>query len=531
MPAGTLIDTSAATESTEAVFKLGLTGVAYADVPSARSQLLDFLEKHNAAKEYAGRLTLTVTEIHTNLAKHPPQKATRIDIRLRLTPRNAYIDVSDNSTPFAEFDAKCKSALARLNAGASLEEGGYGLGVILKQHAQASYTPMTHSPDGLNHFRVIDHSTAPASRHKNTVFLVDDDPVAMKRHCTILEGMYNLMPFGRAEEALKAFPAARPDIVVSDLNMPGMDGLGLRRALSELEGGDATPFIFLSGETLHQNNPYISDLGVDDFLCKPVDKNRLQSVVARLISRSLQVRRALEGKFQQHLTSMLRPALPETYGGWRIVTLTEAAEAGGGDFTLHHETPARMLAVLADVMGHGPQAKFFSYAYAGYLRSLFRLQSTSPDPAHFLAALAASIDGDEFLESIIITCQSFLLSPKGQISIASAGHPAPMLVRRSGAETIDSAGPLPALASMAGYNLSTLALEDGEKIIFATDGFLQAFDAEGFKRGTLLKLLDGMARMKAQDMAALLWQAYAAKNIPASQRDDATLIIAEYGGH
>lgn len=529
MQAETIIDTQAPRANADATFRQALNGVAYGDVRPLREKLIEFLEQHKASKEYAGRIALSVSEILTNLAKHPPLKATKIEIRVRLTPKNAYIDISDNSTPFAEFDAKCKSALSKLNAGSSGAENGYGLGIILKQHAQVGYTPMNQSPDGLNHFRVIDQGGSKAVVRPGKVFLVDDDPVAMKRHCMMLEGLYELMPFGRAEEAVKAFPAARPDIVISDINMPGMDGLALRRALSALEGGDATPFIFLSGEVAGENSPYMSELGIDDFLCKPVAKAKLQSVIARLISRSRQVRRALEGKFQQHLTSMLRPTLPEAYGGWKLITLTEAAEAGGGDFTLYHETPSHMLVVLADVMGHGQQAKFFSYAYAGYLRSLFRLHSQAPDPAHFLDQLAKSIDGDEFLESIILTCQSFRLTPKGQIIIASAGHPAPTLVRGGVSETVDIAGPLPAIASMAGYRQHELELGDGDKIIFATDGFLQAFDAEGFRRSALLKLLDCVAHAPAKRMAAELWQAYAAKKTP-SKKDDATLIIAEYGG-
>lgn len=510
--------------------KIDMAGIAYDGIPPVRRQVIDFIMRHGLGAEYAGMVALTVTEILTNLAKHPQEKATQAGLRLTLSRRTALVDIFDNSTPFAEFDAKCKTALSRLNAAGLLAESGYGLGLILKQHSQVSYTPAHLSPDGLNHFRVRGEAAASGAA-RPTVYLVDDDPVAMKRHCMMLEELYTLVPFGRAEELVKSFASApqRPDIVVSDINMPGMDGLGLRLALSELEGGNTTPFIFLSAQAASETSPYISELGVDDFLCKPVNKDKLRAVVARLIARSKQVRQALEGRFQQHLTSMLRPDLPTAYEGWRIVTLTEAAEAGGGDFTLYHRTGTHMLAVLADVMGHGPEAKFFSYAYAGYLRSLFRQHSSAADPAAFLLELSRAIDGDAFLESVILTCQGFQLFHEGRAAIASAGHPAPMLVRASGAEVLQVAGPLPALGSVAGYQLHAHQLQAGEKLLFMTDGFLQPFDAEGFRRGTLLKLLDAFTDAPAPEMAEGLWHAWSQRR-PQRGRDDATLIIAEYGG-
>lgn len=505
-----------------AVFRLALAGVAYDDVPPVRAQLLEFLAGCGADRAYAGRLALTVTEILTNLVKHPPGKARRVEITLRLSSAHAAIDVADDSTPFADFDAKCKEALSRLNAAQSLAESGYGLGVIIRQHGHPAYTPIGRGRDGLNHFCVRD-GRAPREDPRKKAFLVDDDPVALRRHRAILENLYAVVPFDSAEKAAGAFPDERPDIVVSDLNMPRMDGIALRRALSEMEGGDATPFIFLSAQASSENSPYISALGVDDFLCKPVTAEKLRAVVARLIARARQVRLSLEGKFQQHLTAMLRPSLPESCAGWRIVTLSEMVEAGGGDFTLWHETPAHFLAVLADVMGHGPQAKFFSYAYAGYLRSLFRMQAAAGDPAAFLKALSDSVAGDAFLESVILTCQSFQLFSDGGAAIATAGHPAPFLVRLDGAAALDIAGPLPALGSDAGYNLLRLRLLPGEKLVFATDGFLQGFGAE------LAREMGRMAAAQAQDFAKALWKAHESQP-QGRNRDDATLIVAQYGG-
>lgn len=266
------IATTAPPEQAAAVFRQTLTALTYESIQPLRAKLFEFLDIQGMDAAYASMFALTVTEVLTNLVKHPPRKAGYVDVKLRLTPRHVYLDVSDDSAAFADFDAKCKTALSHLNAAGSLAESGYGLGCILRQHTQVTYTAGSRSPDGLNHFRVRDsakrltpRSTSDAA-HKPCVFIVDDDPVALLRHGDMLEELYNVITFSDARQAVQAFAAERPSLVVSDLNMPGMDGIGLREALSALDGGNTTPFVFLSAEAASQNSPYISALGVDDFV-------------------------------------------------------------------------------------------------------------------------------------------------------------------------------------------------------------------------------------------------------------------------
>ncbi len=514
------------------VFRLPLPDVTYDGIRPLRLQLSAFLNAHGIAPACAAMLALTASEILTNLAKHPPEKSRQTEVKLRLHPKFAALDISDDSTAFAEFDARCHEARRKPAAAECLEESGYGLACILRQHAQVSYTPKTASPDGLNHFRVRHvypvKTAFAASAAKHKLFLVDDDAVQLRRHEAMLSSHYDVICFDRAMMAAKAFEKERPELVVSDLNMPEMDGIGLRQALSALPRGNATPFVFLSAETAKENSPYISELGVDDFLLKPVKPEKLLGVVRRLLARAGQVRRAHEGRFHADVTDALKPALPARFGNWRICVRTVAAEAGGGDFTLSQQTSGHFLAVLADVMGHGQQAKFFSYAYAGYLRSLFRLQAAGADPTQFLANLSRSIDGDALLESIILTCQSFQLFPDGRAAIASAGHPPPLLLRAGGAVALESAGPLPGLMVDANYNLLTLQLARGDKLVFATDGFLAPFGHEGSARPRLIAQLDDLTETGAEAAADALWQHFESIN-HTTLKDDATLVVAEYG--
>jgi serine/threonine-protein kinase RsbW len=518
-------------------FKHVRSSLAYDDMHLIRDELTEFLQPCGIARTHAGNLLLALTEILSNLVKHPLRKADYIEIRLSVSGAHLDLEVLDNSTSFADFNAKCESALSRLQAAETGAESGYGLGIILAVHKRPQYTCQDLSADQLNHFRILysagalqSPETLPPQKIKNRIFLVDDDPISLQIHQRMLDGLYDVIAFSRAGDALGAFTHHQPDLIISDLTMPVMDGIALRKSLAEVDGGNTTPFIFLSGNTDNENNPYISHLGVDDYLCKPVTRERLHTVLARLLHRSQQLRSSVQGQFSHDITELLKPSLPENHGPWKFVTRHMVADAGGGDFILHHQTQTSMMGVLADVMGHGKQAKFFSCAYAGYLRSMFRMYAGTLDAVHFLKYLSQSIDGDPLLESMIMTCQCFQFLPEGIMKVASAGHPCPVILRPQGAEMIDVMGPLLGLAGDHAYDMKSVRFNPGDKILFMTDGFMEAFDRCGLAAQELLKQVSTAPAASAAGLADHLWQEFHKRlKKQLTNRDDATIIVAEYG--
>lgn len=508
-------------ETQAIIFKQAMHIMTYAGIPPLRQQMLGFLNNHGITAAYTDKLLLSLSEIITNLLKHPETKPSRIVATLTLS-EGVTLDVADDSTPFATFDAKCKAARMPMHAAESLAECGYGVGCILKQHKNVYYAPATESADGLNHFILKDRSEP-----KKIVFLIDDDPVILKAQHRMLASHYDVVPFNRAADAIAMFRQQPPDLIISDLHMPDIDGPALRRSLSQLPGGNTTPFIFLSSAQRYQDNPYINELGVDDFLCKPISEKKLLNVIERLLMRAKQVRNGLEGKFHEAVTDFFRPALPARYHSWNIHTYSRVAEAGGGDFTLYHETPEHLFVVLADVMGHGTQAKFFSYAYAGYLRSLFRFAGGTQDAARFLQHLSKTVEHDAFLDSVIVTCQSFQLFPDGRVHVSSAGHPAPVAQKGKDFQPVDIAGPLPGLAGDSPYRMKEMQLKKGERLIFATDGFFQAFDTRADDKKELCAALERSPYKTAEDFWQLFHERRSHMALP---DDDSTLIVAEFGG-
>lgn len=516
-------------------------GITYDHIPHIRQEMVGFLKAHGLSPAYTDKLALSLSEVLTNLIKHPLRKPAHVEITLEISSDGIVLDVADDASHFASFDAKCKDALSRLRCTETMAESGYGLGCILSQHTRVFYYPAGKA-QAFNHFVIEDtpdRTTATWSpvakpKQKPVIFLIDDDPVALKAEQRMLTADYDVVALSSATEAVSLYREQKPDLVISDLHMPGMNGISLRQELSTLDGGNATPFIFLSGVAEGANSPYISRMGIDDYLTKPVTAEKLSTTVGRLLTRHQQVGNALQSRFHKGLNTLLRPHFPAQTQGWRLTTRNSMAEAGGGDFTLYHQTSASFLGVLADVMGHGREAKFFAYAYAGYLRSLFRHTARAESaPADFLAQLSSAVADDDFLDTTLLTCQSFRLYPDGRIHISTAGHPPPIIIRKGVADSkdIQITGPLPGVAPSEVYDHANLQLSPGDKILFGTDGFFGVFDPEGYRREALHLPLSRLHDATADALADYIWQVFEdARRHHAHAADDATLVIAEFGG-
>lgn len=522
----------------------------FASLAPLRANIKTRLHTWGVDNAYVDMVQLSICEAITNLIKHPDTKADLVHIALFTTNGYMTVDIADNGSPFASFDAECNAARRCSTAADSLAEGGYGLHFILTQHQSVIYVRADNSPDGFNH--LILHGKMPeqsannvesyikndaqndtqveklsSSHARRKIFIVDNDPLTQQFYHPVLSQYYDISFFRHAADALARFTTERPVLVISDLRLSGMDGLTLRRHLTKLEGGDVTPFVFLSSNASIAHEPYVTQAGIDDYLCKPVSPTRLLAVASRVIERASCFTAALQGRINAQITSLLTPHLPARYKGWQIETRSAVVEAGGGDFTIYRSQPDFFMATLADVMGHGLHAKFFAYAYAGYLRSLIHLNSNSLCPADFLTQISSAVNADSFLDSTIMTCLAFSLDEKNVITFASAGHPPPWKVCLDApAETVDIAGPLAGLLGESRYSQQSVNLQTSERIIIATDGFWDCWDNQHTLRTDLQTSVD----RPIQEYTDSLWRlAHERADARQKYKDDATLIIIEAG--
>src|SRR5712692_8649475 len=125
--------------------------------------------------------------------------------------------------------------------------------------------------------------------NKPLVLIVDDDHKILRlvRIELTAQGFAVIMA-ERGDEALQAVQRQRPDLVVLDIIMPGMDGLAVLRTLRETSG---VPVILLTAKGTDSDKIMGLELGADDYLPKPFNPEELTARVRAVLRRS-QVREA-----------------------------------------------------------------------------------------------------------------------------------------------------------------------------------------------------------------------------------------------
>jgi two-component system response regulator GlrR len=116
------------------------------------------------------------------------------------------------------------------------------------------------------------------------VLVVDDDPDMLKLLSAWLGGAdYDVATASGGEEALARIDVAKPDLVITDLFMDGMDGMALLAAIHNRN--PLIPVIMLSGQAQIPDAVRATHLGTSEFLTKPIDKDELIRAVGRHVRR------------------------------------------------------------------------------------------------------------------------------------------------------------------------------------------------------------------------------------------------------
>ena len=86
-------------------------------------------------------------------------------------------------------------------------------------------------------------------------------------------------------EALRILPRERFDLVITDLNMPGINGLEVVAFMRRLEAHRATPLLIITTEAAPRDRERALSLGADAYLAKPFDAEGLREAVRAALSR------------------------------------------------------------------------------------------------------------------------------------------------------------------------------------------------------------------------------------------------------
>lgn len=129
------------------------------------------------------------------------------------------------------------------------------------------------------------------------VLAVDDEPGMLKVTEVVLTSAgYAVAAFDDPRDALDDLrEGLRPDVIVSDIGMPGLDGFAFYAAVHELPGLRSVPFLFLTAYGDRDTMRRGMGLGADDYLTKPFVREELLEAVETRLRRVEELRRPLEG--------------------------------------------------------------------------------------------------------------------------------------------------------------------------------------------------------------------------------------------
>ena len=143
-----------------------------------------------------------------------------------------------------------------------------------------------------------------------TILVVDDEP-SIRRICTLYlknKGLH-VQTLEHADDIVGLATTQKPDVIVLDLNMPGLDGFAAAQQLKECKNTADIPILVLSGrQDLADKWNAMVDCGADDYVTKPFDPEEL---VTRLV---VLLRRKRETDRQSEIINILEDHIAELKG-------------------------------------------------------------------------------------------------------------------------------------------------------------------------------------------------------------------------
>jgi PAS domain S-box-containing protein len=257
-----------------------------------------------------GRLQQILWNLLSNATKFTPRGG-RVDVQAARVGGLAEISVSDNGEGIApEFLPHVFERFRQGDASSTRAHRGLGLGLAIVRHLTELHggTAAASSPgpgrgstfvvrlplapmDGVSEAPRIGADTQ-ESLSGLRVMVVDDEPDTREviEASLRLQGAH-VVTLASAGDVMRCLPGERPDVLMADIEMPGMDGYALLRWLRSLppsDGGDI-PAIALTGYARPEDRRAALDAGFHAHLTKPVRPEEMARTVRRLArARSLQ---------------------------------------------------------------------------------------------------------------------------------------------------------------------------------------------------------------------------------------------------
>lgn len=306
-----------------------------------------------------------------------------------------------------------------------------------------------------------------------SVLIVEDEATLRRLLEYRLGKVYNVRTAENGVQALERVEESLPDLIISDVMMPQMDGFALQAAIQERQDTRAIPFIFLTAKADEDSRKKGEKTGVDDYITKPFDIDQLISRVDRLLERTKMFQTQLDAKIGQDFSQKLTPKTMPDVAGYTTHFHNVPRGHGGGDIFDWTETkPGTYFITIGDVMGKGLQAKFYAFSFYGYIRStIHTMLRTTDSPAELVKGVNQALVNDATMEDTFASLLLIRWEPeRNTITYANAGHCRPILVSDKGAEVVAYSDIVLGLTPDSEFKDTSVVMKPGSALIAYTDG-------------------------------------------------------------
>lgn len=288
------------------------------------------------------------------------------------------------------------------------------------------------------------------------------------------------------------------DIILSDINMPEMDGLTLLGKINELKN-PALKCIMVSAYGDMGNIRSAMNKGAFDFATKPIDLEDLENSIHKAAEQIAFIRQSeqehlqleslksdlvIAGEIQQAILPNRFPPFADFADRVDIyASMTPAKDVGGDFYDLFQIDDHRFGIVMADVSGKGVPAALFMAVSRTLLRATGLRGAASADCLNYVNKLLCK----ESLDAMFVTTFYGIYDCRtGEVEYTNAGHTPPYLLRRDHSVTpvtVATNFVMGVFGDFA-YESGRFALAPGDTLVLYTDGVTEAFDTQERQFGT-----------------------------------------------
>ena len=369
------------------------------------------------------------------------------------------------------------------------------------------------------------------------VLVVDDDAVTrtVVRSGLTRLGLYRVLEASDGAKAQEILLNDSVDVVVTDLQMPGLSGLDLIRWAND---NDRAPmWIILSGMETFDAAVDAIQVGAFDFLGKPPGMQELEVSVRRAIEHKqlLEERDRLFAALEAEtavihrdleraevIQRALLPSKPPQLDNYNVNALYSPGQHVGGDlYNVIRIGPRHLVIYVADATGHGVSSAMLSVLFNR--RLIIRDEKGGPlPPAVVLERVNRSIEAEHVGAGLFLTAAYCVIDLEARaLRFAAAGHPPVVWRKNSGEiEKLTRTGPVLGITADARYSEVAVQIGEQDRFLFFTDGLMQYDEAAQWAAVE--------ETLQAQEAGSVLLQRLmASAHHSGEDRDDMTLLLLE----